>query len=98
MLWAVKREIKREENVVYSLLNIFDIYMPLIYGEGRKKALIRLYKKIKEFLKNKSPVLPLALFSKYEDIFKRQKNKMSINLLYILILITQLMTLLGLCY
>jgi len=34
MLWAVKRNIKREEDAAYSLLGIFNIYMPLIYGEG----------------------------------------------------------------
>ncbi|XTI84190.1 HET-domain-containing protein [Cenococcum geophilum] len=32
----------------YSLLGIFDIHMPLIYGEGRKNALNRLQKEMKE--------------------------------------------------
>jgi hypothetical protein len=41
MLWAVKRKTTRKEDVAYSLIGIFDIYMPLIYGEG-KKAFIRL--------------------------------------------------------
>ena len=48
MSWAAKRETKREEDAAYSLLGIFDIHMPLIYGEGRKKALVRLYKEIGE--------------------------------------------------
>ncbi|OCK72907.1 hypothetical protein K432DRAFT_260321, partial [Lepidopterella palustris CBS 459.81] len=48
MSWAAKRETKREEDAAYSLLGIFDIHMPLIYGEGRKKAFIRLQKEIKE--------------------------------------------------
>ena len=46
MSWATRRETKREEDAVYSLLGVFDIHMPLIYGEGRKKALIRLEKEI----------------------------------------------------
>jgi len=50
MLWAARRETKREEDAAYSLLGIFDIHMPLIYGEGRKKALNRLQKEIKESL------------------------------------------------
>ena len=50
MSWAARRETKREEDAAYSLLGIFDIHMPLIYGEGRKKALIRLRKEIKESL------------------------------------------------
>jgi hypothetical protein len=63
MSWATKRETNREEDAAYSLLGIFDIHMPLIYGEGRKNALVRLYKEIKESLKDKSPALPPALFS-----------------------------------
>ena len=47
MSWAAGRITKREEDAVYSLLGIFDIHMPLIYGEGQKKALIRLQKEIK---------------------------------------------------
>ena len=42
MSWAENRETKREEDKAYSLLGIFDIYMPLIYGEGAKNAFSRL--------------------------------------------------------
>jgi hypothetical protein len=34
-LWAEKRETTRKEDKAYLLLGIFDVYMPLIYGEGR---------------------------------------------------------------
>jgi hypothetical protein len=40
--WAQGRETKREEDEAYSLLGILDISMPVIYGEGREKALRRL--------------------------------------------------------
>ncbi|KAF7503297.1 hypothetical protein GJ744_004019 [Endocarpon pusillum] len=33
MLWAKGRETTREEDAAYSLLDIFDIYMPLIYSK-----------------------------------------------------------------
>jgi hypothetical protein len=46
MSWATQRRTTREEDAAYSLLGIFDIHMPLIYGEGQKKALIRLQKEI----------------------------------------------------
>ena len=62
--------------------------MPLIYGEGRKKALVRLHKEIKECLKDKSPALRSALFSKHEDAFKRQEGMASMGLLCSLILMT----------
>jgi hypothetical protein len=42
MSWIGNRETTIEENIVYSLLGIFDIHMPLIYGEGVIKALRRL--------------------------------------------------------
>tara|TARA_R110002060_G_scaffold51507_6_gene62498 strand:- start:924 stop:2621 length:1698 start_codon:yes stop_codon:yes gene_type:complete len=41
MSWAAGRETAREEDIAYSLLGIFDVSMPLLYGEG-KKAFIRL--------------------------------------------------------
>jgi hypothetical protein len=40
--WAVHRETKRSEDKAYSLLGIFDVSMPSIYGEGEEKALVRL--------------------------------------------------------
>jgi hypothetical protein len=36
MSWAARRETKRIEDRAYSLLGIFDVNMPLIYGEGMK--------------------------------------------------------------
>ncbi|KAE9373340.1 HET-domain-containing protein [Stipitochalara longipes BDJ] len=36
MSWAAKRETTREEDIAYSLLGLFDVNMPMIYGEGRK--------------------------------------------------------------
>lgn len=45
MSWAVNRETSREEDVAYSLMGLFDINMPLIYGEGQK-AFIRLQEEI----------------------------------------------------
>ena len=40
--WAQVRETKREEDKAYSLLGIFDISMPVIYGEGKENAFRRL--------------------------------------------------------
>jgi hypothetical protein len=45
MTWAAKRQTTRIEDVAYSLLGIFDINMPLLYGEGRG-AFIRLQEEI----------------------------------------------------
>ena len=42
MSWAAKRSTTRPEDAAYCLLGIFDIHMPLIYGEGLQKAFVRL--------------------------------------------------------
>jgi hypothetical protein len=44
--WAKIRRTKLEEDQVYSLLGIFGVSMPVVYGEGRKKAMHRLQKEI----------------------------------------------------
>ena len=40
--WADTRFAKREEDLAYSLLGIFDVHMPLLYGEGKRNAFSRL--------------------------------------------------------
>ena len=42
ILWVAKRETKYEEDMAYSLLGIFGVFLPLIYGEGRENAFRRL--------------------------------------------------------
>ena len=49
MSWASKRICTRSEDQAYSLMGIFDVNMPLLYGEGGKKAFLRLQL---EILKN----------------------------------------------
>ncbi|KAE9370893.1 HET-domain-containing protein [Stipitochalara longipes BDJ] len=45
MSWAAKRETTRVEDIGYCLLGIFDVHMPMIYGEG-EKAFLRLQHEI----------------------------------------------------
>jgi Heterokaryon incompatibility protein (HET) len=44
--WAKNRQTTYEEDEAYSLLGIFNVYMPLIYGEGKEHALQRLREEI----------------------------------------------------
>jgi hypothetical protein len=46
MSWAANRSTTRPEDVAYSLMGIFDIDMPLLYGEGQEKAFYRLQEEI----------------------------------------------------
>lgn len=45
MFWASRRETTRAEDQAYSLLGVFNVHMPLIYGEGNH-AFIRLQQEI----------------------------------------------------
>jgi len=53
MQWAVNRTAKRKEDEAYSLLGIFGLHMPLIYGEGRENAFVRLQEEISRRLRGK---------------------------------------------
>ncbi|USP80468.1 hypothetical protein yc1106_07742 [Curvularia clavata] len=46
MSWAAARQATRPEDIAYSLLGIFDVNMPLLYGEGKVKAFRRLQEEI----------------------------------------------------
>ncbi|KAI1316137.1 kinesin light chain [Xylariaceae sp. FL0255] len=49
--WAHGRQTKHEEDMAYSLLGIFDVHMPLIYGEGLRKAQRRLREEVQKIVK-----------------------------------------------
>jgi len=46
MSWSEDRQTKREEDMAYCLLGIFGVYLPLIYGEGKANAFVRLREEI----------------------------------------------------
>ena len=43
MSWISHRDTTREEDMAYCLMGIFDVNMPILYGEGRHKAMDRLH-------------------------------------------------------
>lgn len=59
MSWSEKRNTKREEDKAYCLLGIFDVHIPLIYGEGHTKAWRRLKDSIQ--VPSSSAVVPKTL-------------------------------------
>jgi len=46
MSWAADRQATRAEDIAYSLLGLFGVNMPLLYGEGKIKAFKRLQEEI----------------------------------------------------
>ena len=49
MAWAAKRVTSRPEDIAYCLMGLFDVNMPLLYGEGAYKAFIRLQEEILKY-------------------------------------------------
>ena len=54
MSWATDRRATRAEDIAYSLLGIFDVNMPLLYGEGKTKAFRRLQEEIMKISEDES--------------------------------------------
>jgi hypothetical protein len=48
MSWTKGRKSRREEDESYALFGIFDVYMSIIYGEGKENARRRLWRKIQK--------------------------------------------------
>ncbi|KAE8316897.1 heterokaryon incompatibility protein-domain-containing protein [Aspergillus transmontanensis] len=46
MSWAARRQTTRPEDMAYCLVGIFSVNMPMLYGEGGKKAFLRLQEEI----------------------------------------------------
>jgi hypothetical protein len=56
MSWANNRKTTIEEDEAYCLLGIFEVHMPLIYGEGRTNA----FRRLREFAKFTSKHEPFS--------------------------------------
>jgi len=75
--WAKDRQTTREEDWAYSLLGIFRVSMPVIYGEGKANAVRRLKREIDDVLGERLnndvdyhvdlPVVASALFDSFDD-------------------------------
>ena len=53
--WIETRQTTRDEDMAYCLLGIFNVFMPLIYGEGKENAIRRLRKEITDRQGGTSP-------------------------------------------
>ena len=81
--WIEKRNTTRAEDKAYSLFGIFDVQIPLLYGEGQQKAFGRLQEEIDKSSRSEQPTLPtyqpscfkcLYLFSSKNEKLNRLTN------------------------
>jgi hypothetical protein len=63
--WAAHRNASREEDLAYSLMGLFDCQMPMLYGEGERKAFLRLQEEI--FKRQPDHSLVLYTWPKHSD-------------------------------
>ncbi|KAH8674179.1 heterokaryon incompatibility protein-domain-containing protein [Xylariales sp. PMI_506] len=67
MSWAANRQTTRKEDMAYCLLGIFDVNMPMLYGEGHKafrrlqEEIIRTTSDLSLFAWQSAPDLPYTL-------------------------------------
>ena len=73
--WAKNRKTTREEDWAYSLLGICGISMPVLYGEGRTKAVRRLRKEIDDASKDKECLRHLYVTDPRADKIRIEETK-----------------------
>ena len=72
---AENRKTTREEDWAYSLLGIFKVSMPVIYGEGRANAVRRLKREIKDASRDKECLQHLYATDPSDDKDRIEQNK-----------------------
>ena len=85
MSWASERKTRRVEDMAYSLMGIFDVNMPLLYGEG-KKAFTRLQQEIVKISNDESlfawtdgDLVESGLFAQSPKAFAESGNVIQIS-------------------
>jgi ankyrin repeat protein len=75
MSWTKNRETTREEDQAYCLMGIFDVHIPVIYGEGKNNA----YKRLREEIDKQSEeqkCLQALRTSNYEQFKDRNPGRL----------------------
>ncbi|KAF5343223.1 hypothetical protein D9758_013395 [Tetrapyrgos nigripes] len=67
MSWAASRETTRAEDQAYSLMGMFGVSMPPIYGEGGAKAFMRLQQEIIKISDDRSIFAWVAASSEHDE-------------------------------
>lgn len=82
LAWAEKRETTRKEDRAYSLLGLFGIHMPLIYGEGERGAFERLRKKLRNNWATEKPRVITANDAAFNPRTDMYAEHMQVDALY----------------
>jgi hypothetical protein len=76
MSWASMRETTRVEDIAYSLMGLFGVNMPMIYGEG-ERAFIRLQEEIMRTTYDRSLFAWKSTWESYRGLLARHPREFS---------------------
>ncbi|KAI4923577.1 uncharacterized protein J4E92_007551 [Alternaria infectoria] len=62
MSWAAHRRVTKSEDMAYCLLGLFDVNMPLLYGEGGRRA----FRRLQQVVFESEPDYTLFLFATHD--------------------------------
>ena len=79
MSWASRRQTSRPEDMAYCLLGLFDVNMPLFYGEGTEKAFTRLQLEIIRSKPNDETIYAWILNSTQSDLSLKKQGILAPN-------------------
>ncbi|KAI0902947.1 hypothetical protein F4823DRAFT_620460 [Ustulina deusta] len=79
MSWSQNRNTKLAEDKAYCLLGIFDIHIPLIYGEGQEHACRRLRKELEGYQKQQPEPFSTVPFTRDPNFVDRPEILAWIN-------------------
>ena len=67
LAWADGRDTTREEDAAYSMLGLFGVHLPPIYGEGRQEAFNRLMDEVRKVTSRGKPNHSMGLQNVHAD-------------------------------
>ena len=79
LAWVKSCETIRGKGKAYALLGLFDVYMLLIYGEGKEKAFRRLQEEIRKGLNKECSILSVASDAIYNSRAEEHKARCHSN-------------------
>ncbi|KAF3763158.1 hypothetical protein M406DRAFT_84049 [Cryphonectria parasitica EP155] len=84
MAWFHGRQTTKEEDAAYCLLGIFDVFLPMIYGEGRGNAMSRLLKAVEEKASSPSKLCVTDMAAEIKSLQQRKDSLLADSYKWIL--------------
>ncbi|THU87400.1 HET-domain-containing protein [Dendrothele bispora CBS 962.96] len=77
MSWAADRMTTKDEDIAYCLMGIFAVHMPVLYGEGKIRAFLRLQEEIIKY--NNDPTIFVWESESQDNTYERGSDHGSLK-------------------